>query len=574
MLKNKMFLVRKSPRTYLDKHCELYLNQQTSFSTDDLLCLLSSAAHYEFDDLFHQVDETLLNQGLVNKDCEFDFYYYMAHGQFNRSLGLESEAMAHLTKAYSLAIQTEDLTLISRSLIYMSSIFDMSGDRETAISYAKRALQNIPNLKDDVTIAELYLNYGVLLNHANRQLEAIDAFILSISYFKKMPDYHSYLNYCVSLHNLGKAYLAIKDRQKGKAYLNESLLISEKYNFLTYFVNSIQNLSDFYLSENEPVKANKVLSIFVQQQRAYAKNKVKIVSERHKKDFIPHLDSLQALYEENTHLNKEIQVIKSTLKNISYIEERDESKILSIAEGLRKKEFVPFLQSKWSIKDQKVTGAELLARWQQGPGEIKGPQFFIELIENTDFIVTLTEQLVHQTLEAIAPYIQEKNPDFKLAINVSPYQLAHHDLKQFIELCCVSYGVKTKNFEIEIVERTFIENNPKAIDQLFELSKMGVLIALDDFGSGYSSLACVVSLPVDVIKIDRSLIKNIHNDPRSERLFRSIIAMVKELNIKTIAEGIETAEHLLIIQQTDCDEGQGYFTDRPAPIAHCHWMKK
>lgn len=134
--------------------------------------------------------------------------------------------------------------------------------------------------------------------------------------------------------------------------------------------------------------------------------------------------------------------------------------MIEISEGLQNKGFVPYLQSKWSVGQKKIVGAEILARWQKPSGLISGPGDFIEAMENTDFICSLTESLLHDTLEAISTYIKNENPNFKIGFNVSPYQLVHQNLVHLLELCCITYHLKPKNFEVEIIERTFIENNP------------------------------------------------------------------------------------------------------------------
>jgi len=572
MLDQKIQHVRKNPEKYIQNRVDKFLSDPKSFDLDGLICLLAASAHYQHDDLFRQIDQTLLALRGIDENPELDHYYHISHGLFNRSINLFDQAMSHLGKAYDAAIKTEDPNLISRSLLFMSGTFSMSGDHDTAIKYAKRSLQSIPNLKNPLTIAELYLNYGASLGKSSQHEEALKAYTLAMDYYHKVPDHASYLNYAVILLNIGFSQTKLGHTQEGHYYLNTCLKLAEDHNFMTYFSTAVRGIAQFYKDQGKMDKALYVLFNYVDQQRIATKNKARSVAEKYKEEIIPHMEKIHELHRENTQLN---QALRALQRSSSEDESRpvNDELMVHITQGLNKHEFIPFVQTKWCIKQQKIRGVEILARWQRANGEIKSPYFFIEHIENMDLIMTLTEQLVHQALDQLGPYIRQVDSNFKVAINVSPYQLANHDLKQFIESCCVQYGIHAKNIEIEIIERTFIENNPKAIDQLNQLSDMGCGIALDDFGAGYSSLACVAALPIDTIKIDRSLIQNIHKDPRAEKLFRSIVAMVKELELKIIAEGIETAEHLLVIQQTACDEGQGYFRDKPSPISHCHWLR-
>jgi EAL domain-containing protein (putative c-di-GMP-specific phosphodiesterase class I) len=303
-------------------------------------------------------------------------------------------------------------------------------------------------------------------------------------------------------------------------------------------------------------------------------NRIKAIANKHRQEYLPHFESLHQLYQTNSQLHRELSALHQTLFSEKELGESDEMKLVEIIKGIRNDEFVPYLQPIWSMDSQKIHGAELLARWHKPDGTVIGPYEFIEIIENTEFMALLSEKLVREALRLIAPFIKSQMPDFKLSINISPYQLAHQNLVAFFELCCVEYGIKPQNITVEIIERIFLENNPDAIAQLFELSAKGFSIALDDFGSGYSSLSCVVSLPVDTVKIDRSLIMGIKNGERSEKLLRSIVAMVTELDMDTVAEGIETEEQWLIVRDTGCKEGQGFMIAKPCNIKDCQWLNQ
>jgi EAL domain-containing protein (putative c-di-GMP-specific phosphodiesterase class I) len=535
---------------------------------------LYATNEFEFDDIFERVNLRITESNTFFGNLEYVYFYHQAHGLYNRGLYRNNEAMMHLSRSYDIALQLQNDSYIARSLALISTIFDMNQDRDSALSYSRRSVELCSKIDDQWDIADIYMNYALLIDHSGNHKEALSGFHYAEKTYEFLPECDSYLNYCVTLFNIAKAYIALDDEVKAKYYFDKSMAIGKKQGFLGYFTRSIRFIAEFYRHQDDIEKAYDLLLIYLTFQQKSINNRIKAIANKHQIEYLPHFESMHQLYQMNSQLHRELNALQQTIFSKKNFSESEEKKFVEIIQGIQNDEFAPYLQPTWCINTQKMLGAELLARWHKPDGRIISPYDFIESIENTEFMALLSEKLFKETLNHIAPFIKTEMPEFKLSINVSPYQLAHQNLVAFLELCCVEYGIKPKNISVEIIERIFIENNPEAISQIFELSTKGFSIALDDFGSGYSSLSCLVSLPVDTVKIDRSLISGIKSGERSERLFRSIIAMVTELDMDTIAEGIETEEQWLIVKETGCKEGQGFMIAKPCSIKDCHWLYK
>lgn len=571
-LKSKIDQIRKNPRVYVSNQIDKYHHAFEDFDDEALLCLLFAANSFEYDDIFERLDAKITESRTFFENKEYVFFYHQAHGLYNRGLYKNNEAMMHLSRAYDIALQLKNDAYVARCLALISTIFDMNQDRDSAISYSKRAVEMCTKLDEQMDIADIYMNYALLKDHAGMHAEALSGFQFAEKTYERVPEFETNLNYCVTLFNIAKAYIALNQVEKAKSYLDKSMKIGEEQGFIGYFTRSIKFIAEFYKNHGEIEKANELLLLYFDFQQKAMNNRIKAVSNKHRQEYLPHFESLHHLYQMNSQLHRELSALHKTLFSESELGADAEQSLVEIIKGIRNDEFVPYLQPIWSIETQSIQGAELLARWHKPDGTVIGPYEFIEVIENTEFMALLTEKLIRETFMNIAEFIRTRMPNFKLSINVSPYQLANQNLVGFLELCCAEYGIKPHNIAVEIVERTFIENNPEAIAQLFELSKKGYSVALDDFGSGYSSLSCVVSLPVDTVKIDRSLIIGIKNGERSEKLLRSIVAMVTELDMDTVAEGIETEEQWLIVKDSGCKEGQGFMIAKPCNIKDCKWL--
>lgn len=231
----------------------------------------------------------------------------------------------------------------------------------------------------------------------------------------------------------------------------------------------------------------------------------------------------------------------------------------AIAEG----ELVLHYQPKVRLSDLRIVGLEALVRWQHPEHGLIHPGEFIPMAELTGLDVELGDWVVQNSCRQLASWQAQGLQTVPVAINVTARQLLDQGLPQRIKACLAQHGVAATQLEVEITESSLVESIDVASKVLNELAQLGVRIALDDFGNGYSGLAYLRSLPIQTIKIDRSFINNIRNSPDDLVIIASIITLAHKLKMQVIAEGVELIEQLVHLKTVGCDEVQGYFLSRP-----------
>jgi diguanylate cyclase (GGDEF)-like protein/PAS domain S-box-containing protein len=236
---------------------------------------------------------------------------------------------------------------------------------------------------------------------------------------------------------------------------------------------------------------------------------------------------------------------------------------LDLREALERSELEVFYQPLFELRRQKVSGFEALLRWRHPERGMVPPTQFIPIAEDLRLINPIGEWVLRRACDDAASW-----PDHvKVAVNLSPMQFRTEDLVPAVERALARSGLPAHRLEVEITESALLQNNEKVLSTLHQLRAIGVQIALDDFGTGYSSLSYLRSFPFDKIKIDQSFVREIGSRPDCLAIVTSIASLARQLGMSTIAEGVETAEQLAEIQAAGCDEVQGYYFDRPKPLA-------
>jgi len=218
-------------------------------------------------------------------------------------------------------------------------------------------------------------------------------------------------------------------------------------------------------------------------------------------------------------------------------------------------------QPKVNLNTGIITGVEALIRWEHPEWGLIPPGTFIPIAEETGLIVPIGEWALNVACKQNKIW-QEGGFKTVISVNLSAIQFNQPNLIDTIETVLQNTGLDPQFLEVEITESMTadIENS---ILMLQRLKKVGVRISIDDFGTGFSSLSYLKYFPVDILKIDRSFVHNLHNNPNDETIVKSIISLAHNLNLKVVAEGIETMEQLVFLQNHLCDEGQGYFLSKP-----------
>ena len=228
-------------------------------------------------------------------------------------------------------------------------------------------------------------------------------------------------------------------------------------------------------------------------------------------------------------------------------------------------ELVLHYQPHVSLSTGAVIGMEALVRWQHPELGLLMPVHFIGLAEETGLIMPLGEWAVREACKEGRQLCDELGMDLTLSVNLSPRQFQQKDLTEMVERALVESGLPAQQLEVEITENTLMVNSAATLAKLQRLREIGVRIAIDDFGTGFCNFKYLLDYQVDRLKIDQQFVRQAAIDPNAAAVVRSIIAMSHGLNIRVVAEGVETEEQFRFLVRKRCDEAQGYFISRPIP---------
>jgi len=231
--------------------------------------------------------------------------------------------------------------------------------------------------------------------------------------------------------------------------------------------------------------------------------------------------------------------------------------------ALSRQEFSVYYQAKIDIDTANIMGAEALLRWNNPALGHVPPDEFIPIAEQTGNIIALGKFVLQHALEQTAFWQKSFNKNFQIAINLSPRQFRDPKLLDFIEQSLKETGISPAKLELEITEGVLLSGHGYVDKVLTGITNLGIKMAMDDFGTGYSSLSYLRTYPFDVLKIDRSFINEINKTVKSKALINAIISMSHALNLKVVAEGIETEQQYAQLKNLHCDYGQGYLFSKP-----------
>jgi EAL domain-containing protein (putative c-di-GMP-specific phosphodiesterase class I) len=217
------------------------------------------------------------------------------------------------------------------------------------------------------------------------------------------------------------------------------------------------------------------------------------------------------------------------------------------------------------VASGQIVGAEALLRWDHPQRGRLEPDSFIPLAEETGLIVPVGEWVLREACLEAKTWQDAGYLPIHIGVNLSARQLNHKGLVNLVTRVLDESGISPEWLQLEITEGDVMSNVEFIIGVLHRLRGMGVGISVDDFGTGYSSLSYLKRFPIDSVKIDRSFVRDLATDASDAAIVTTIIAMARNLNLRVVAEGVETEEQLEFLRRRGCDEFQGYLVSRPVP---------
>lgn len=256
--------------------------------------------------------------------------------------------------------------------------------------------------------------------------------------------------------------------------------------------------------------------------------------------------------------------LRQTGMNVHDLARQDLEHALRLA--VERHEFTVHYQPKVEVASGRLCALEALLRWERPDYGAVSPAVFVPILESLGLIVPVGRWVIEQVCQQIAEWQRGAIGSVEVSVNVSGHQLIEGDLIADIARILAQTGVEPYWLEVELTEGSLMENTQHTIASLQRLHAMGVKISIDDFGTGYSSLAYLRRFPIDTLKIDIAFIREVTSNPQDAAITRTIIELAHSLNLRVVAEGVETQAQLAFLKEAGCDQIQGYLFSRPLPV--------
>jgi len=237
----------------------------------------------------------------------------------------------------------------------------------------------------------------------------------------------------------------------------------------------------------------------------------------------------------------------------------------SLRHALERGELQLYYQPQINVGTNGIVGVEALLRWNRPDVGVVDPMSFIPIAEETRLIVPIGEWVLREACRQAKEWQGARYPGLRMAVNLSPRQFQHADLPAQIAAALEESGLSPADLELEITESMAMHNSERTLKMLRRLREMGVRIAVDDFGTGHSSLNYLRSFPIDSVKIDQGFVHEIESSAADRAIVSAVIRMAHGLTLRVTAEGVETEAQLAFLREQGCEEVQGFLFGRPKP---------
>ena len=235
--------------------------------------------------------------------------------------------------------------------------------------------------------------------------------------------------------------------------------------------------------------------------------------------------------------------------------------------ALKEQQFELYYQPQYHARSEKIVGFEALLRWRHPVKGLLTPDSFIDIAESTGLILPIGDWVLMQACQQVHQWQVDLGCAYRVAINLSALQFNQNYLPERVRKTLEQTQLPAETLELEITETAMLRDVAETIPLLFALKKTGVRLAIDDFGTGYSSMSYLKNFPIDTLKIDRSFVEDIVFNRKDAAIAQTIVQLANNLNLSTIAEGVETQAQAELLLKMGCEEFQGFYFNRPMPVA-------
>lgn len=240
-----------------------------------------------------------------------------------------------------------------------------------------------------------------------------------------------------------------------------------------------------------------------------------------------------------------------------------------LALALENKELLLYYQPLYDLKQKTIVGIEALVRWRHPKRGLLKPDEFIPVAEETSLIIPIGEWIIHSACEQLKNWHEKGLKNIWVSINISPKQFKQSDILKTIKTAIKKTNIDPKYICLEVTESLMVDEPKKIKKIITELSNLGITIAIDDFGMGYSNLNYITRMPITKLKIDKFFMRNLLTNENDQAVVLTILKLAKDLKIKALAEGVDTLEKLKFLQKNGCDEVQGFLISKPVDAISC-----
>jgi diguanylate cyclase len=235
----------------------------------------------------------------------------------------------------------------------------------------------------------------------------------------------------------------------------------------------------------------------------------------------------------------------------------------SLRHALDRGEFHLHYQPKADLRTGEITGLEALLRWHRPGNTSPGPERFVPILEETGLIVQVGEWVLREACMQMVRWRRQGMGDLTLAVNLSARQFRQQDIVERVANVLLDTGFQAQHLELELTESMLVEDGDNAVRIMNTLGAMGVRLAIDDFGTGHSSLSYLKRFNVDVLKIDRSFVRDLPHDAEDCAIAKAVIALAHSLHLRVVAEGVDSPDQVTFLREQGCDDIQGYLVSKP-----------